>query len=133
MKLFKETDQESENVNSLIFYTFNLPKHMTTYCLVRVRGNAQGFLQAAAVLVHAQGEVSVAFVHSRHPFFDLPSVTVAFLTEAVGQLDQQLHTLLSLLKESRKECYMRTHTHTQTYSTDSDMLFCVCMCVCVCE
>lgn len=78
---------------------------MNTYCLVRVRGDAQGLLQAAAVLVHAQGEVSVAFVHSRHPFLDLSSVTVAFLAEAISQLDQQLYTLLSLLKERRRELY----------------------------
>lgn len=87
---------------------------MTTYCLVRVGGDAQGFLQAAAVLVHAQGEVSVAFVHSRHPFFDLPSVTVAFLAEAVSQLDQQLHALLSLLKETGEECYVDAHKHAHS-------------------
>lgn len=98
---------------------------MTTYCLVGVRGDAQGFLQAAAVLVHAQGEVSVAFVHSRHPFLDLPSVTVAFLAEAVSQLDQQLHTLLSLLKgDWERECYMHTRTHTHKH-THSDKLVCV--------
>ena len=86
---------------------------MSTYCLVRVRGDAQGFLQAAAILVHAQGEVAIAFVHSRHPFFDLPSMTVAFLAEAVSQLDQQLHTLFSLLKGSGKQ---RVNADTQVYT-----------------
>lgn len=60
---------------------------MSTYCLVRVRGDTQGFLQAAAVLVHAQGEVSVAFVHGCYPFLDITGMTVTFFTEAVSQLD----------------------------------------------
>lgn len=98
---------------------------MSTYCLVRVRGDAQGFLQAAAILVHAQGEVTIAFVHSCHPFFDLPSMTVAFLAEAVSQLDQQLHALFSLLKGSgEKRVLMHTHKRTRSY-----MLVCVCVCV----
>ena len=89
----------------------DLQKHRSTHRLVGVRGDAQSFLQAAAVLVHAQREVSVAFVHSRHPFLDLPGVTVAFLAEAVRQLDQQLHALLSLLQERR-----RSVTHTRAYT-----------------
>lgn len=97
---------------------------MTTHCLVGVRGDAQGFLQAAAVLVHAQGEVSVAFVHSCHPFLNLPSVTVALLAEAVGELDQQLYTLLSLLRERRRALYAHTYNH---------VLDRVCVRVCVCE
>ena len=68
-----------------------------TYGLVGVRGDAQGLLQAAAVLVHAQGEVPVALVHRRHPLLDLHCVAVAFVTEAVRQLDQQLHALFGLL------------------------------------
>lgn len=94
---------------------------MTTHCLVGVRGDAQGFLQAAAVLVHPQGEVSVAFVHSCHPFLNLASVTVALLAEAVGELDQQLYTLLSLLRERRRALYAHTDNH---------MLEGVCVCVC---
>lgn len=92
---------ERERNDSIFFF---LP--VTTYRLVGVRGDAQGFLQAAAVLVHAQGEVSVAFVHSRHPFFNLPSVTVALLAEAVGELDQQFYALLSLLQG---KSVIRTH------------------------
>lgn len=80
---------------------------MNTYS--SVGGDSQGFLQAAAVLVHSQGKVPVAFVHSCHPFFDLPSMTVAFITKAVSQLDQQLHTLLGLLRKRKRECYMHAH------------------------
>lgn len=60
---------------------------LCTDCLVGVWGYPQSLLQAAAVLVHAQREVSVAFVHCRHPLFDLSGVTVAFLTEAISELD----------------------------------------------
>jgi len=87
---------------------------VSTYRLVRVGGDAECFLQAAAVLVHAQREVSVALVHGRHPFLDLAGVTVALLAEAVSQLDQKLHALLGLLEERRKR-----------------VLY-VCVCVCVC-
>lgn len=97
-----------------------LQKPTTTYCLVWVWGDAQGLLQTAAVLVHAQGEVSVAFVHSRHPFLDLSCVTVAFLAETVSQLDEQLHTLLCLLKNNRK---LKT---LEIYCT----VKCLCACVC---
>lgn len=95
---------------------------MSTHCLIRVRGDAQGFLQAAAVLVHAQGEVSVAFVHSCHPFFDLSSVTVAFLAEAISQLDQQFHTLLSLLRDKGEDSVICKDTNVHTVSC--------CMCAC---
>lgn len=96
---------------------------MTTHRLVGVRGDAQGFLQAAAVLVHAQGEVSVAFVHGCHPLLDLPGVTVTLLAETVSQLDQQLHALLSLLKNRGRQRVLHAHTqaYTQSYA------------VCVCE
>lgn len=99
----------------MIFYTCNLLFwciliRTNTYCSVRVGGDAQCFLQAAAVLVHSQGKVPVAFVHSCHPFFDLPSMTVAFITETVSQLDQQLHTLLGLLRKREKTVsHARTH------------------------
>lgn len=96
---------------SELTWTCKLAVHAAAYCLVRVRGDAQGFFQAAAVLVHAQGEVSVALVHGRHPFFDLASVAVAFLTEAVCQLDQQLHTLLGLLEGPERVLNSCTHTH----------------------
>lgn len=89
-------------------------KLMATYCFVGVWGNAKGLLQTAAVLVHAQREVSVALVHSCHPFLDLTGVTVAFLAEAISQLDQQLHTFLGLLwKQNRMSLvltYMRENT-----------------------
>lgn len=78
---------------------------MNTYSLVGVRGDAQGFLQTAAVLVHSQGEVSVPLVHRCHPFFDLPGMTVAFIAEAISELDQQLHTLLGLLREKDRMYY----------------------------
>lgn len=69
-----------------------------TYSLVGVGRDAQGFLQAAAVLVHSQGEVPVALVHGRHPLLDLAGVAVTFVAEAVGQLDEQLDALLGLLE-----------------------------------
>lgn len=106
----------------------HLKQNMDTYSLVGVGGDAQGFLQAAAVFVHAQGEISVAFIHSSHPLFDLPSMTVAFLTESISQLDQQLHTLLSLLLKWETQRYMCTHIHTHTHVINSEE---ACLFVCV--
>ena len=111
----EEAAQDSVGVNETI-------RLQTAYCLVGVWGDAQGFLQTGAVFVHAQGEVSVAFVHSCHPFFDLTSVTVTFLTEAISQLDKQLHTLLGLLQQRNTLSLAVLHTH--------ETRGCVCVCVC---
>lgn len=72
------------------------PHHLATHRFVGV-GDAQGFLQRRAVLLHAQREVAVALVHGRHAFLDLSGVGMAFFAEAIRQLDQQLHSLFGLL------------------------------------
>lgn len=72
-----------------------------TYRFVGVGRDAQRFLQWAAVFIHAQWKVSVALVHGRHPFLDLSCMSVTFITEAVGQLDQQLYPLFGLLRMQR--------------------------------
>lgn len=89
---------------------------LCTHGLVRVWGDPQSLLQAAAVLVHAQREVSVAFVYRSHPLLDLYGVTVAFLTEAISKLDEELHTFFSLLKERRQ---------LETWTVCSDVCTCV--------
>lgn len=66
-----------------------------------VRDQAQRFLQAEAVLVHADGKVAVALVHRGDPFLNLARVGVALFTKPIGELDQQLHPLFGLLGRER--------------------------------
>lgn len=75
----------------------------TTYCFVRIRRDAEGFLERRAILVHAKGEVSIAFVHGRDPFLNLSGVGVALITEPICQLYQQLHPLFGLLRTQARE------------------------------
>lgn len=98
---FKKTDEQSDPERERDLWPVNVVG-LWTDRLVGVGRYPQSLLQAAAVLVHAQREVSVAFVHCRHPLFDLSGVTVAFFTEAISELDQELDTLFSLLKERRQ-------------------------------
>lgn len=65
-----------------------------------LRANAQCILQAAAVVAHALGEVSVAPVHRTHPFLQLGHMHMALLHKVVSQLNQQLHLILGLLRDT---------------------------------
>lgn len=78
-----------------------LHEDIKTYSFVGIRRDAEGFLQWCAVLVHTEGEVTVTFVHSRHPLLDLRGMGVAFIAEPICQLYQQLNSLFGLLR--RKE------------------------------
>lgn len=68
--------------------------------LAHLRADAQCIVQAAAVLAHALGEVSVAPVHCAYPFLQLSHMCMALLHKVISQLDQQLHLLLGLLKDT---------------------------------
>lgn len=81
---------------------WSITAKMTTYSFVRVGRNSEGFLQRCAVLVHTEGEVTVTFVHGRHPLLNLCSVGVALITEPIRQLYQQLHSLFRLLRRKEK-------------------------------
>ncbi len=69
-----------------------------------LRADAQSVLQTAAVFAHAQGEISVALVHCRHPLLQLGDMRVALLHKIICQLDQHLHFLFSLLHHTWTLC-----------------------------
>lgn len=72
--------------------------------MLYLRAYSQCVLQTAAVFAHAQGEVSVALVHCRHPLLQLGDVRVSLLHKIICQLDQHLHFLLSLLCQTWTLC-----------------------------
>lgn len=45
------------------------------------------------VFIHAGAEVLVPVVHSSHPLLDGRSVSVSFLHQSIGQLNQELYSL----------------------------------------
>lgn len=73
-----------------------------------LRADAKHVLQTAAVFPHAQGEVSVTLVHSRHPLLQLGDVHVPFLHKIICQLDQHLYFLFRLLWDMTMIIYGKT-------------------------
>lgn len=87
--------------------------------------DAQALLQALLVLGHPQREVTVAPVHRAHPALQLRHVGVAFLHQVVGELDEQLHLLLGLLREHNRrentELVRRSSTSEEVTRTSKEL------------
>lgn len=70
-----------------------------------LRTQSQCSVQAAAILTHPHGEVSVPSVHRRHPPLEFSHMDMPFLNQTTSQLDQQLHLLLCLLESTSGHIY----------------------------